>query len=1062
MAGLRIIGEDAGIVKSQGNPQFVSGTSDKSSQLIQQAGQTTQAGYAAMQNTLGNLVQSQAQINQNAQQSTSAIGAAAQAAAKYAGQGSQNMADSLGRVNQSLQGWQQMNQQREQAKAQAEAQRQQQMVDYQRFQLDVRKQEVSELQYKQEAEQKAAQANRTETQKYNAAAAHSYVFNNIIPNAPEIIQKHGTGYYQQQVQDALAKQELSPEDRTQLETAALQPMYAYQGKTRDIAQDENDKLHNMVADAAYNKFQISISGVLGKLAANTDANPNEVVGELQGMYQKFREENPNLSVLQLAQIDKMYTSEMSKRFQGRADVQSAINQHVQSIENFQSELAPYREQVRAGTMSREDYSTISKQLEIKNGLTSAETESYININRDQEEQLKLLQTQNGLQQAQQQGYLNDLNGVEVTNAWVAAKATTLVNDPAALASYENSPYARSPQAQKVIAVAKLKIRSNNELNALNLQINDARMAQTKFDIEYKKMLAPDSGASMNSVTALAEAWIAKEDPTIFQKLQAAKTGDDKKDLEAAGLVIRSSLQDRVMLLQQQSAQIRQQLSPYGMDGDDAKLKAFINKGKLETEQIDNTLRTLAANQGATRGGATPNFKIGNATISASAFKRAEHRGVPLMLPFKPNAQVTISDVHGKPGDPGFTRGRPHGGMDLAVPVGTPVLAQGNGVVTLVTNQGLGKGYGQYMDVKFEDGAIQRFAHLSKQLLKVGDRVNAGDAIALSGNTGDSSGPHLHWEFRKSSSGGMDQTIDPATMASLAMGSTTTKRPRGAGMRNDFNPYGGTKPSSSLPNSIPKDAVPLFGSLYIYKSQVYDSNAINETKEASQQYNRSNPIKNGYAENTKIGFNASRDNDGVQNFGYAALARDSTFTKKLHKVATSIGIPTSWLADIMAFETGGTFSPNKGNGLGYYGLIQFGEEAARGMGTSTGELSRMTGVQQLDYVEKYLKYYAARKPGDTSEYKSIEYVLAAIWAGPQLRDKMDKGKFSEALRTSDVNTDFRGYLEKLGSHRGVQYKTIANNKRAAVASPIHSSYQSGCTMCDQLHTSGSNIIPHEAQ
>lgn len=57
---------------------------------------------------------------------------------------------------------------------------------------------------------------------------------------------------------------------------------------------------------------------------------------------------------------------------------------------------------------------------------------------------------------------------------------------------------------------------------------------------------------------------------------------------------------------------------------------------------------------------------------------------------------------------------------------------------------------------------------------------------------------------------------------------------------------------------------------------------------------------------------------------------------------------------MALETGRTFSPTAGKGSSYVGLIQFGDDAAESIGTSRVALLQMTGLQQLDYVEKYLE------------------------------------------------------------------------------------------------------------
>lgn len=89
------------------------------------------------------------------------------------------------------------------------------------------------------------------------------------------------------------------------------------------------------------------------------------------------------------------------------------------------------------------------------------------------------------------------------------------------------------------------------------------------------------------------------------------------------------------------------------------------------------------------------------------------------------------------------RVRPHNGVDYAVPTGTPVIAPSDGVVEHVAFQA--KGAGRY--IKIRHGHITTvYMHLSKPLVKVGQSVRKGERIALSGNTGGSTGPHLHYEF----------------------------------------------------------------------------------------------------------------------------------------------------------------------------------------------------------------------------------------------------------------------------------------------------------------------------
>ena len=86
---------------------------------------------------------------------------------------------------------------------------------------------------------------------------------------------------------------------------------------------------------------------------------------------------------------------------------------------------------------------------------------------------------------------------------------------------------------------------------------------------------------------------------------------------------------------------------------------------------------------------------------------------------------------------------PHKGVDFGMPVGTPVYSTGDGVVTRVKNHPYA---GKYIEIRHEGRYLTRYMHLSRFTVKRGDKVKRGERIALSGNTGRSTGPHLHYEI----------------------------------------------------------------------------------------------------------------------------------------------------------------------------------------------------------------------------------------------------------------------------------------------------------------------------
>ena len=109
----------------------------------------------------------------------------------------------------------------------------------------------------------------------------------------------------------------------------------------------------------------------------------------------------------------------------------------------------------------------------------------------------------------------------------------------------------------------------------------------------------------------------------------------------------------------------------------------------------------------------------------------------------------------------ITRGRTagsdgeHSGLDIAVPIGTEVRASGAGVIEEV---GESNEYGHFIRILHSDDYESLYGHLGKVMVASGAKINAGHVIALSGNSGRSTAPHLHFEIRRAG-----VFIDPLTL-----------------------------------------------------------------------------------------------------------------------------------------------------------------------------------------------------------------------------------------------------------------------------------------------------------
>ena len=140
-----------------------------------------------------------------------------------------------------------------------------------------------------------------------------------------------------------------------------------------------------------------------------------------------------------------------------------------------------------------------------------------------------------------------------------------------------------------------------------------------------------------------------------------------------------------------------------------------------------------------------NREILKEEVYAEAVPKIVERGTKIPPTYvKPISGGRLSSGFGARSAPTKGASTNHKGVDWAVPIGTSVSASNAGTVAFA---GWASGYGYAVYINHADGRQTRYGHLSKVLVKTGQSVSQGERIALSGNTGRSTGPHLHFEIR---------------------------------------------------------------------------------------------------------------------------------------------------------------------------------------------------------------------------------------------------------------------------------------------------------------------------
>lgn len=159
-----------------------------------------------------------------------------------------------------------------------------------------------------------------------------------------------------------------------------------------------------------------------------------------------------------------------------------------------------------------------------------------------------------------------------------------------------------------------------------------------------------------------------------------------------------------------------------------------------------------------------------------------------------------------------------------------------------------------------------------------------------------------------------------------------------------------------------------------------------------------------------------------------------FVLKVKDIAKRLEMPTegaNWMMACMAFETGETFSPTIKNGAGapYYGLIQFGEAAAKDAGTTVAALLKMTAEEQLEYVYRFFKPY-------TGKLKTLSDIYMRILWPVAVGKPEDYVIFDQKVRPTayvqnkglDINKD--GKVTKAECAAKVQEKYVRGQKYVA--------------------------------
>lgn len=907
----------------------------------------------------------------------------------------------------------------------------------------------------------------------------------LTANAQERIYSTSPDEYEAQIHKTLGKyKNLSPQDQVKLFGYGYEALSSVEKERFTKIRDDIDKINSQVASQKKQEISLITSGVLSRLESSF-GSAQPFIDEYDKSLKQFfsNPANKDLSPLQIAQIQTFALEELAQSTRLNSNQRAEIERKSIGAKQFLTEASRAYEEFGNNP---ELYQTRLYQIANETGFPYDVALKVTDPNQSSRQLLEHTRIQNELRDLQSANLMRDFNNQRFNDKYVGMTALLLLNDPQFEASVEANPTTKDNVLIKTAMKIKEQVQNYEKLNqAVGRDVQSLQNQLAAWNTTTTKYIT-SNGESQNPQDLLAQFMTLNQSnipgmldriaelegsmPTVdpsnpsFTPQQRQEALRQWAEWRARGA---KAIQNQINLRQRELSTEADKLERYGILGIDANDPATLERLRGEYDSMVGEIKAITqqAPQGGVLRGASGNFNKGESGIKTAFETVKSSTGQEILLPLRPGVNARISSGYGAAGSPRHGRERNHGGVDVAVAEGTPIISPVDGEVVLTGNHP--DGYGIFVDVKDDvTGRVHRFAHLQKFNVEQGQRVSRGFEVAAVGNTGRSSGAHLHWEVRSKSAGRFEQTLDIEEHAAelLAQSQSVTK-PRGNNLSwydNLPNPYSTEEDQTSNFGQVamPGRAVPLMGNVAVLDGLLYaNGKPINPITE---NYNVANPIKNTFVSYDKKGFDPQKHNSPTNNYGYAQLAREPKRAAKVNEVATRLGIPAVWLADVIAFESGFRTDidngyDDDGDGHGYVGLIQFGAGAAKDLGTSPAELKRMDFNTQMEYVYKYLNQGQFR-----GKLKTVQHVLAAVFGGRGLIDKLDKNPQS-AYRTGDINISFGDYIQRLGKDVGRKYAVPGLNARSSrVASVIHESYQPGCTVCNSLKASNSPIVPHEGQ
>lgn len=443
--------------------------------------------------------------------------------------------------------------------------------------------------------------------------------------------------------------------------------------------------------------------------------------------------------------DEMLFIETDLQFQGYEVLYGEVSPKKEVIANMQRILLQSVEETmqQAYTVKIKDFTVNLRNIEEVQALLQAAVDKYdstdsygVELIQDTTRELNVLTT-------------NVYSEVEAKEASIADEKAQ--SDAGAL-----------PRAGLFASLAEtfdsVEVETEKDLSEYNLGLIHMNFGDT---IEVVETYMPESSFS-NLADAIEEVTKDQETNKIYEVVAGDTLGEIAEThnmsledliamngtLEDANSMIRIG-DELIISVPEPELSVERQEELYYEEDYDADIQYIPNDDWYTTEQV--TLQQPSAGHRRVvaivsyRNDTVMETEIIKEDVIMDAVPKIVERGTKIPPTYiKPLSGGRLSSGFGGRKAPKKGASTNHKGIDWATPTGTAIMASCGG---RVTKAGWGSGYGYVVYIQHPDGRETRYGHLSKILVSAGQNVSQGQKIALSGNTGNSTGPHLHFEIR---------------------------------------------------------------------------------------------------------------------------------------------------------------------------------------------------------------------------------------------------------------------------------------------------------------------------